>query len=69
MVQLVSLVKGVGAEQVDDDPDRCAGTCGPVGECPVEVVADADMSDAGMSTVEYAVGTVSSLSLSCYCGS
>ena len=61
VVQLVSLVKGAGpAERARCE---CAEPCGSVcTDRPAEGLEDAglpeDTSDAGMSTVEYAVGTV-----------
>ena len=65
MLQLVSLIKRQDVDQVGDEPDaECARSCEPTCGCPTRNgfpasgVPDGDMSDAGMSTVEYAVGTV-----------
>lgn len=58
MTQPVSLVKQGGADQSGDDLDACPGSCGRSGGCPPEGLVADDISDAGMSTVEYAVGTV-----------
>lgn len=68
MLQLVSLIKRPDVDRVGDDSDpECARPGEPAvdaGECPtgrcrrVAGGPDDDMSDAGMSTVEYAVGTV-----------
>ena len=65
MVQLVSLVKvGVPAKHgrcrcADRCESICAASKGPSGSGEVlDPVTMDDTSDAGMSTVEYAVGTV-----------
>ena len=59
MTQLVCLVKRVDGERSGDEPDpACGRACGARCECAPAGRPDDDMSDAGMSTVEYAVGTV-----------
>lgn len=63
MGQLVSLVKRDDVDQAGDELERlCRGPCGPDCGCledsGSDETSDAGMSDAGMSTVEYAVGTV-----------
>lgn len=65
MLHLVSLIKRRDVDRVSDESDPgCAGLGEPTGEgppgagLPASDGPDGDLSDAGMSTVEYAVGTV-----------
>lgn len=68
MLHLVSLVKRRDVDRVSDDSDPgCTRLGGPTCEGPPGAGLpapdgpdglDGDLSDAGMSTVEYAVGTV-----------
>lgn len=65
MLQLVSLIKrtdvdgpGDGTEAPPAPPGEPICRCGSALVAPAGQVPPDDLSDAGMSTVEYAVGTV-----------
>jgi len=65
VLQLVSLIKQSDVRRSGDGPDPESGPpaeptcrCGAARAASIEQPGPEDLSDAGMSTVEYAVGTV-----------